>query len=78
MAEKARSGYTIGCNVKVKNDQIDGEYWQRREIGLEQYGYGETYTYGPRKFTKKSYLEPFETEEVNRVPALRNSQNLGW
>ena len=78
VAEKARSGYTIGCNVKVKNDNIGGEFWQRREIGLEQYGYGETYTYGPRKFTKKSYLEPFETEEVNRVPALRNDQNLGW
>ena len=77
-AEKARSGYTIGCNVKVKNDNIDGDFWQRREIGLEQYGYGETYTYGPRKFTKKSYLEPFETAEVNRVPALRSNQNLGW
>lgn len=77
-AESARSGYTIGCNVKAGNDNIDGAYWQRREIGLEQYGYGETYVYGPRKFTKKSYLEPFETAEVNRVPALRNSQNLGW
>ena len=77
-AEDARTGYTIGCNVKVTNDNIDGEFWQRREIGLEQYGYGETYKHGPRKFTKKSYLEPFETAEVNRVPALRNSQNLGW
>ena len=78
VAEKARSGYTIGCNVKVNNDNIDGDFWQRREIGLEQYGYGETYRYGPRKFTKKSYLEPFETAEVNRVPALRSEQNLGW
>jgi hypothetical protein len=78
VAEKARNGYTIGCNVKVKNDNIDGDYWQRREIGLEQYGYGEAYTHGPRKFTRKSYLEPFETAEVNRVPALRSEQNLGW
>ena len=77
-AEKDRSGYTIGCNVKAGNDNIDGAYWQRVEIGKEEYGYGETYRYGARKFTKKSYLEPFETAEVNRVPALRNDQNLGW
>lgn len=77
-AEKDRSGYTIGCNVKATNDNIDGAFWQRVEIGKEEYGYGETYRFGPRKFTKKSYLEPFETAEVNRVPALRNDQNLGW
>ena len=78
IAEDVRSGYTIGCNVKATNDNVDGAYWQRREIGMMEYGFGEAEKYGARKFTKKSYLEPFPTSEVNKVPALRNSQNLGW
>lgn len=78
IAEDVRTGYTIGCNVKNTNDDVDGNYWQRREIGMMEYGFGEAEKYGARKFTKKSYLEPFPTSEVNKVPALRNSQNLGW
>ena len=78
IAEDVRTGYTIGCNVRVENDDVNGEYWNRSEIGKMEYGYGEAYLYGARKFTKKSYLLPFPTNEVNRVPALRHSQNLGW
>ena len=78
IAEDVRTGYTIGCNVRVENDDVNGEYWNRSEIGKMEYGHGEAYLYGARKFTKKSYLLPFPTNEVNRVPALRHSQNLGW
>lgn len=78
IAEETNTGYTIGCNFKAGTDAVGSAYWIRCEIGKEEYAYGEGKKFGPRKFTKKSYLYPFPTSEVNKVPALRQSQNLGW
>lgn len=78
ISEKTSNGYTIGCNQKAPNDDIDGDYWLRCEIGMDQYAFGEHKQMGPRVFKQRSYLLPFPTSEVNKVPALRNSQNLGW
>lgn len=78
IAEETNNGYLIGLNSKAGTDAVGSAYWTRCEIGMEEYAYGEGKKLGPRKFTKKSYLFPFPTSEVNKVPALRNSQNLGW
>lgn len=78
IAEQTNDGYMIGCNSKAGTDAVDSDYWQRVEIGKDEYAYGEAKKMGARVFTRKSYLLPFPQSEVNKVPALRNSQNLGW
>lgn len=78
IAEQTNTGYTIGCNFKAGTDAVGSAYWTRCETGKDEYAYGEGKKLGARKFTKKGYLLPFHTNEVNKVPALRNSQNLGW
>ena len=78
IAEQTNAGYMIGCNSKAGTDAIDSDYWKRVEIGKSEYAYGEAKLTGARVFTRKSYLFPFPQSEVNKVPALKNSQNLGW
>lgn len=77
-ATVSNSGYVVGCNLRATDDVVDGPYWERREIGKIEYGYGECGLFEPRVFTEKMYLLPFPTSEVNRVPALWTSQNYGW
>ena len=78
IAEDTNNGYFIGCNSKAGTDAVGSAYWTRCETGKEEYAYGEGKKLGARKFTERGYLLPFHTTEVNKVPALRNSQNLGW
>ena len=78
IAEQTNDGYIIGCMQKAGTDEIDSDYWKRVEVAKEEYSFGDSKRMGPRKFSKKSYLLPIPTYELNRVPSLRNSQNLGW
>ena len=77
-AEVSNDGYTVGCNLRAGNSDMDSEYWKRSEIGNPEYGFGEGQVIGPRVFKKKHYFLPFMTSEVNKIPALKNSQNYGW
>jgi hypothetical protein len=78
IAEVSDNGYTIGCNLKARTDAMNSAYWTRCPIGDATYGYGEGTVLGPRVFKKKHYLYAFNQEEIDRVPALNNSNNYGW
>lgn len=71
-------GYTIGCNIRATTDAMNSAFWQRVPIGMAEYGFGEGTVLGPRVFKPKHYLWAFNQEEVDRVPALNNSNNYGW
>ncbi len=79
IAEQTNAGYTIGCQLKATDDEVDGDFWNRVEIADDRYAFGDNgKKMQPRVFTKRAYLLPIPTSELNKVPSLRNSQNIGW
>lgn len=78
IAPVSDDGYVIGCNLKARTDDMNSAYWTRVPIGKSEYGYGEGTVLGPHVFKLKHYLYAFNQEEIDRVPALNQSNNYGW
>ncbi|MDO5570225.1 MAG: RagB/SusD family nutrient uptake outer membrane protein [Bacteroidales bacterium] len=78
IASVSENGYVIGCNIKQKTDAMNSAFWTRVPIGDPTYGYGEGTVLGKHVFEDKNYLYPFNQEEIDRVPALNQSNNYGW
>lgn len=78
IAPVSDNGYVIGCNIRQKTDAMNSDFWQRVPIGQAEYGYGEGTVLGPHVFKDKHYLYAFNQEEIDRAPALNQSNNYGW
>lgn len=78
IADVSENGYVIGCCVKQRTDDMNSDFWKRVPIGDATYGYGEGTVLGPHVFKTKHYLYAFNQEEIDRVPALNQSNNYGW